>query len=153
MPWSGHGMTEEVEGDDWKAEWCSSGRHQQVLRDLLLSNRRENGLSEKTHRHQSSSHMPRTLYQTILGPEFDKAPAEIRRMHSFARVARGTADITRGSSWGARLICRLAKLPEAQMGVPVETSFEPIVGGERWTRRFDGQPFQTDMAQCWMTSA
>ncbi|MGX1498310.1 hypothetical protein ACSSV1_003361 [Labrenzia sp. MBR-25] len=117
----------------------------QVQRDLQLSKRRENGLSEKTHRHQSSSHMPRTLYQTILGPEFDKVPAEIRRMHSFARVAQGTADVIRGSSWGARLICRLAKLPEARMGVPVETSFEPIVGGERWTRRFDGQPFQTDM--------
>ena len=122
--------------------WTSPNKCKEFL---LLSNRRENGLSEKTLRHQSRSHMPRTLYQTILGPEFDKVPAEIRRMHSFARVARGTADVTRGSSWGARLICRLAKLPEAQMGVPVETSFEPIVGGERWTRRFDGQPFQTDM--------
>ncbi len=72
----------------------------QVQRVLLLSNQRENGLSEKTLRHQSRSHMPRTLYQTILGPEFDKVPAEIQRMHSFARVARGTADVTRGSSWG-----------------------------------------------------
>ncbi len=36
--------------------------------------------------------MPRTLYQKILGPEFDKVPEEIRQMHSFARVARGRID-------------------------------------------------------------
>jgi hypothetical protein len=89
--------------------------------------------------------MPRTLYQSILGSDFDTVPDKIREMHSFARVAKGTADVSRGSGWGARLICRLAKLPEARSKVPVETSFEPIAGGERWTRRFDGQPFQTDM--------
>jgi hypothetical protein len=61
----------------------------QVQRDLQLSKRRENGLSEKTHRHQSSSHMPRTLYQTILGPEFDKVPVEIRRkFHSVLCLCR-----------------------------------------------------------------
>ncbi|TYC67654.1 DUF4166 domain-containing protein [Stappia sp. BW2] len=89
--------------------------------------------------------MPRTLYQDILGPDFAKVPEQIRYMHSFARVARGIADVSRGTSLAARLICRLAKFPEARMGVPVETSFEPIAGGERWTRRFDRQPFQTDM--------
>lgn len=89
--------------------------------------------------------MPRTLYLTILGADFDQVPLEIRKMHRHARTARGTADVSRGSSWGARMICRLARLPDARKGVAVETSFEPIEGGERWTRRFDGQPFATDM--------
>ncbi|WJS02049.1 hypothetical protein [Roseibium aggregatum] len=78
--------------------WTSPNKCKEFL---LLSNRRENGLSEKTHRHQSRSHMPRTLYQTILGPEFDKVPAEIRRMHSFARVARGTR-MSAGEARGAQ---------------------------------------------------
>ncbi|MHA7774208.1 DUF4166 domain-containing protein [Roseibium sp. M-1] len=89
--------------------------------------------------------MPRSLYQSILGSAFDSVPDKIREMHTFARVAKGTADVSRGDGWAVRLICRLAKLPEARPNVPVETTFEPISGGERWTRRFDGQPFQTDM--------
>ncbi len=89
--------------------------------------------------------MPRTLYHSILGSDFDDVPLKIREMHSFARVARGTADVTRGPSRAARLICRLAKLPQARRDVAVETTFAPIDGGERWTRSFEGQPFQTDM--------
>ena len=89
--------------------------------------------------------MPRVLYQSILGAAFDSVPEKIREMHTFARVAKGTADVSRGSGWAVELICRLAKLPGARTNVPVETTFEPIVGGERWTRRFDGQPFRTDM--------
>lgn len=89
--------------------------------------------------------MTRTLYQTILGADFDQVPPEIRRMHSFARVATGSADVTRGRSAVAGLICYLARLPEARKGVAVETHFAPIEGGERWTRVFGKQPFQTDM--------
>jgi len=89
--------------------------------------------------------MPRTLYQSILGDDFEQVPLKIREMHSFARVARGAADVTCGQSIIAGLICRLARLPEARKDVAVETTFAPIDGGERWTRRFDGQPFQTDM--------
>ncbi|MCK7610758.1 DUF4166 domain-containing protein [Roseibium sediminicola] len=89
--------------------------------------------------------MTRTLYQSILGADFDQVPREIREMHSFARVARGKADVSRGETMAAGLICSLARLPEASKDVVVETTFAPIDGGERWTRRFDGQPFQTDM--------
>ncbi len=89
--------------------------------------------------------MSRTLYQTILGSDFDKVPQEIREMHRFARLAKGTATVSRGASRVAELVCRLARLPEAQRDVDVETSFEPLKTGERWTRRFNGQPFRTDM--------
>lgn len=89
--------------------------------------------------------MPRDLYQTILGKDFELLPAKIREMHSFARVARGHAKIFRGHSLPAKLICRLANLPQAKDNVTVETTFAAIEGGERWTRKFNGQPFQTDM--------
>jgi uncharacterized protein DUF4166 len=89
--------------------------------------------------------MPRNLYQTILGNEFERLPTKIREMHTLARRATGNAKVTRGHSWAAKLICNLANLPEARNDVSVDTMFEPIDGGERWTRKFDGQPFQTDM--------
>ena len=89
--------------------------------------------------------MPRDLYQTILGEDFERLPPKIREMHAFGRVARGHANVFRGHSLMAKLICRLANLPDAQNDVPVETTFTPIEHGERWTRKFNGQPFQTDM--------
>ncbi|MET1414009.1 DUF4166 domain-containing protein [Roseibium sp. HPY-6] len=66
-------------------------------------------------------------------------------MHTFARRAIGTATVWWGASPAARLICRLASLPEAQNNVPIETSFAEIDSGERWVRKFNGQPFMTDM--------
>ncbi|WP_421981663.1 DUF4166 domain-containing protein [Roseibium sp.] len=89
--------------------------------------------------------MPRVLYQTILGERFQQVPAQIRDMHTFARRATGTANVWWGASHAARLICRLASLPQAQENARIETSFTEIDGGERWVRRFDGQPFMTDM--------
>ncbi|MDN3718371.1 DUF4166 domain-containing protein [Roseibium salinum] len=89
--------------------------------------------------------MSRILYRAILGEEFDRLPPQIRDMHRFAARAKGTAGVSQGRSWAARLICRLTRLPRPASNVPVETSFEPLETGERWTRRFDGQPFQTDM--------
>lgn len=89
--------------------------------------------------------MPRVLYQTILGNSFKQVPAPIQEMHTFARRATGTATVWWGASPAARLICRLASLPQAQTNARIETSFTEIDGGERWVRKFDGQPFMTDM--------
>ncbi|WP_434053278.1 MAG: DUF4166 domain-containing protein [Roseibium sp.] len=89
--------------------------------------------------------MPRVLYQSILGESLKQVPPQIREMHIFARRAAGTANVWWGASPAARLICRLASLPQARDKAPIETSFTEIDGGERWVRRFDGQPFATDM--------
>lgn len=89
--------------------------------------------------------MDRTLYRTLLGEAFDVLPEKIRAMHSGAARAEGRADITRGTSPLARLICSLARVPQTGEGVPVVTTFEQIENGERWTRVFDGEAFCTDM--------
>ncbi len=89
--------------------------------------------------------MNRTLYQTLLGDAFKTLPDEIKAMHGRAEKAKGCADIVRGGSPLARLICALSHVPKTGRGVTIETSFEQIDGGERWTRRFDGEAFQTDM--------
>ncbi len=89
--------------------------------------------------------MARTLYQTLLGDTFDTLPQKIKAMHAHARIARGRANIQRGTSPIARLICAVARVPQSGNDVTIETHFEPIDGGERWTRRFNGEAFQTDM--------
>jgi Domain of unknown function (DUF4166) len=89
--------------------------------------------------------MERTLYRTLLGPEFERLPPAIRDMHAHAPRAHGRADITRGAHPLAQLICTLVRLPKSGRDVTVETIFKPIEGGERWTRVFGGQSFSTDM--------
>jgi len=89
--------------------------------------------------------MTRMLYQALLGDAFETLPEKIKAMHGHAARAEGRADIVRGTSPLARLICAVAHVPETGRDVSVETTFETIEGGERWTRRFNGQAFQTDM--------
>lgn len=78
--------------------------------------------------------MTRTLYRTMLGGQFEKLPDKLQEMHGGASLAKGRADIKRGTSPLARLICAIAHVPKTGRDVPIETSFEPIDGGERWTR-------------------
>ncbi len=89
--------------------------------------------------------MERTLYRRVLGDDFGKLPKQIRDMHTRAFRATGRADIVRGRSLLARLICAFSRLPATGLGVPVVTTFDPIEGGERWTRVFNNESFQTDI--------
>jgi len=86
-----------------------------------------------------------SFYQTLLGEKFSTLPETIRTMHSGVRRARGRADITNGASPFAKFICAMAGMPKSGEDLPVITTFEPIEGGERWTRNFSGKKFQTDL--------
>lgn len=89
--------------------------------------------------------MARTLYQTLLGPAFRRLPEPIRSMHEGADRAEGRADIVRGTSFLARIICLIARVPQTGRDISIVTHFERIEGGERWTRVFNGEAFRTDM--------
>ncbi len=89
--------------------------------------------------------MTQTMYQKLLGAQFDALPEAIRVMHLDVRKAAGRADIERGATLLARLICAIARVPQNGKDVPVETVFEPIANGEKWIRTFNGQSFQTSM--------
>lgn len=86
-----------------------------------------------------------TMYQKLLGARFDILPKPIRAMHLGVRRATGLADIKRGTSLLAQLICRIARVPQSGEGVVVETAFTPIDNGERWTRSFNGEEFHTEL--------
>ena len=91
--------------------------------------------------------MTRTFYSRLLGARFEILPTVIRDMHTSCTKAAGRAKLTRGTSPLARLICTMARMPQSGDDVSVETVFEPIENGERWTRTFNGQSFQTDLVR------
>lgn len=89
--------------------------------------------------------MEAPLYKTLLGEAFNRLPASVQAMHDGVGKAAGRADIEHGRSLLARIICKLANMPEAGSDLIAETYFESLPTGERWTRVFNGQSFQTDL--------
>lgn len=87
--------------------------------------------------------MTQPFYKTLLGDEFHQLPEKIQEMHVGVRRAEGKADIKRGTSVLAKLICAIARVPNSGEGVDIITTFEPVERGERWTRSFQGQEFST----------
>lgn len=65
------------------------------------------------------------LYRRILGRAWDELPASLRAMHSVqsSLVARGRADVTRGTSWLGALAASMVGFPQSGTDVPVEVSF------------------------------
>lgn len=82
------------------------------------------------------------LYRRVLGPDFDRLPAEIRELHDVRgeSLARGRCRIRRGGHPLARLTGWLFRMPPAGEDLPVEVAFRPQRGGELWRRSFAGNP-------------
>lgn len=72
------------------------------------------------------------------------APA-VRDMHDVPRhaSASGRACVERGSGLAARAVSWVFGFPESAEDVPVRVTFEPVSGGERWTRDFGGRSFSS----------
>ena len=79
-----------------------------------------------------------TLFQLVLGDDFDRLPPRVRRLHARddRRVYRGAAHVARGGGWLSRVIGAAASLPPAGDSTQVDVVIEPWRGGERWTRQF-----------------
>lgn len=83
------------------------------------------------------------LFPRLLGPMFDQLPKEAREAHEGAALLRfeGQA-VARGSGGLAALVRGFLGLPgRGRHSAAVEIA--PANGGERWTRRFGAQRFQT----------
>ena len=81
------------------------------------------------------------LYQRVLAGAWDDLPAALRVMHAIGagKVARGEADIERGSGLAAGLIAAVFRFPKAARAAPTTVAFEARDGGETWTRNFSGR--------------
>jgi hypothetical protein len=86
-----------------------------------------------------------SLYRRMLRDKWKSLPHALQVMHAPAGLhsARGLAEVTRGTSLLARVAGALFGFPEAGKDVPLQVNFAPTHGTERWTRRFNGQPFSS----------
>jgi len=89
-----------------------------------------------------------TLFQRVLGGEFDRLPGPVRAVHSLrARTdTSGRANIAAATNPVAWLLCRIAGLPSPGTEVPVSVSFQPREDGtEYWDRRFAQRRYASTM--------
>ena len=62
-------------------------------------------------------------------------------------VAEGTATVTRGTGFLARIAAAVVGFPRAGEDVPVKVEFKLENGRERWTRTFAGHAFHSTQEQ------
>jgi uncharacterized protein DUF4166 len=85
------------------------------------------------------------LYRRLLGNAYGTLPAPLQAMHDLRDTlsAEGTATVTRGTSWLARLAAAFVGFPAAGENVPVRVDFKRQNGRERWMRTFAGRTFHS----------
>jgi hypothetical protein len=100
-------------------------------------------------REQSEAAAALPLYRRLLGDAYEKLPAALQTMHDLrgAMSAEGTASVTRGTSWLARLAAAVIGFPRAGENVPVRVDFKLANGVEHWTRTFAGRSFHSTQEQ------
>lgn len=78
------------------------------------------------------------LYRRVLGLAFEDLPAAVRDLHDVSTERRwqGRAQVRRARGLLARVFGWTLGLPPAAEDVPVDLTFTPFEGGERWERRF-----------------
>jgi len=81
-----------------------------------------------------------SLYRTLLNARFDDLPDSVRAFHEPHGVSvwEGTAQIKRGSSVLASLICAVFRFPRPGEAVPTRLKITPRKDSEVWIRNFDG---------------
>lgn len=89
--------------------------------------------------------MKPSLFKQVLGAGFEQLPAPVRTLHSVAQQQRyaGRCEIRRGTHWLVEPCAWLARLPHSATDIPVDVDFWVDDAGERWHRRFDGQPMHS----------
>ncbi|MXN64517.1 DUF4166 domain-containing protein [Stappia sp. GBMRC 2046] len=86
-----------------------------------------------------------TLFQSALAERWELLPPQLQALHSVQDTERfsGTARITRGSSFIARLATWFFGFPSAGENVPVTVTKTRIATGEIWERDFDNRIFRS----------
>ena len=86
-----------------------------------------------------------TLFQSALQDRWAALPPAVQRLHSVQDVERfsGTATVTRGGSWVARLAAWVFGFPKAGADVPVTVTKTRTESGEIWQRDFAGRVFRS----------
>jgi hypothetical protein len=89
----------------------------------------------------------RSPFERLLGPELERLPAPVRRVHSLRAplATSGRAEITAADGFLARFVCWFAGLPRPGRDVDVAVVFAPQEGGEHWDRKFADRHYASTM--------
>jgi hypothetical protein len=90
----------------------------------------------------------RSPFERLLGPELERLPAPVRRIHSLREplATLGRAEITAANGFLARTICWFAGLPRPGRDVDVSVVFAPTKEGrEHWHRTFADRRYASTM--------
>lgn len=89
-----------------------------------------------------------SLYQKVMGPEFDKLPASLQKLHSVVRDAgfHGEAQVTNGTNPFAKLAAKIFGFPSAGQH-DLHVHIKADKKGETWTRSFSGKRFSSRLEQ------
>jgi hypothetical protein len=87
----------------------------------------------------------RTLYQRVLGKDFDRLPPILQRFHSRPQggKASGFVTVRRGGGWLQHAMSQALRLPPPGEDIPVTLEVVPQGERELWVRRFGGECLRT----------
>jgi hypothetical protein len=85
------------------------------------------------------------LYRAVMGQAYEALPPAVQQIHgdTKARSWEGFASVKRGQGPLSRLVGRMFGFPEECAQIAVKVQFDPISGGEKWTRRFGEEIFRS----------
>lgn len=98
-------------------------------------------------RRQSKGEEARPIFWQILGSAWDQLPSSLQALHS-ARgkiTFAGKAEIDRGRSLGARIVCALFGFPQEGKDVTVRVAFNASPEREIWERTFGSRTFRSHL--------
>lgn len=96
----------------------------------------------------SSWRSQHSLYQRILGPAWERLPAELCEIHDGSvGAATGTATVRRGSGLMATIAAMLFRFPHTADDVAVTVRFKANRDGESWTRTFGDRSFSSRLQE------
>ena len=99
-------------------------------------------------RHRTVERAAPPLYRRVMGREFDRLPAAVRRIHEVNGdgCAAGEGRVTRGKGRLARLIGRTIGFPP-EGAYSLHVAFAEEGGVERWTRHFGPHSFSSRLSE------
>ena len=85
------------------------------------------------------------LYRRVLGADLERLAPLVRSLHDRVGTHEwsGRSDVARGTTFVARILCAVMRLPPPGADQTLTVTFETDAGGETWIRRFGAHAFRS----------
>ena len=91
---------------------------------------------------------PQSLYQQVMGAEFDRLPVPLQAFHTLAgaHVLHGWVEVGAPESWPARVLAWRTGAPQVTQQGPIRFELQAESTSEVWTRHFPGKTMTSRLA-------